>query len=115
MTRETLPAKPLLQTEDVNRGRSLSVRPFGMHHVRSRCRNVTPTTGRFWPGALSIFALGLKPGELKASARERTETGENLKGKAFPCGRARVSADPFCGGTPQRPESESADGFAVTG
>jgi len=26
-----------------------------------------------------------------------------------------VSADPFCGDTPQRPESESADGFSVTG
>jgi hypothetical protein len=26
-----------------------------------------------------------------------------MKGKAFPCGRAKVSADPFCGETPQRP------------
>ena len=38
-----------------------------------------------------------------------------LEGKAFPCGRAIVSADPFCGDTPQRPESESADGVSVTG
>ena len=28
---------------------------------------------------------------------------EGIKGKAFPCGRANVSADPFSGDTPQRP------------
>lgn len=39
-----------------------------------------------------------------------------LEGKAFLCHRVMpVSADPFCGDTPQRPESESADRFAVTG
>jgi hypothetical protein len=31
------------------------------------------------------------------------------EGKAFPCGRVSVSADPICGDTPQRPQSESAD------
>jgi len=29
------------------------------------------------------------------------------EGKAFPCARARVSGDPFCGDTPQRPECAS--------
>ena len=39
-----------------------------------------------------------------------------MEGKAFPSGRALVSAYPFCGETPQRPlQSESADGFSVTG
>jgi hypothetical protein len=38
-------------------------------------------------------------------------------GKAFPRGRADVSASPFCGaGRPQRPgESESEDEISVTG
>ena len=38
MTRETLPAKPLLQAEDMDRGRFLPERPFGMHHTRISCR-----------------------------------------------------------------------------
>lgn len=32
-----------------------------------------------------------------------------------PAAEPEVSADPFCGDTPQRPESESADGVSVTG
>ena len=35
--------------------------------------------------------------------------------KAFPWAKPVVLAYPFCGDTPQRPESESADGFSVTG
>src|SRR3546814_12344953 len=40
-----------------------------------------------------------------------------FEGKVFPCGRApRVSADPFCGETPQRPlRARVRTGFAVTG
>lgn len=37
------------------------------------------------------------------------------RGTPSPAAEPRVSADPFCGDTPQRPESESADRFAVTG
>ncbi len=36
-------------------------------------------------------------------------------GKAFPCGRAEISADPFCGRPLNAPEGESADGVSVTG
>ncbi len=35
--------------------------------------------------------------------------GRNLgarEGKAFPCGRAKVSADPFCGDIPATPREE---------
>ena len=39
-----------------------------------------------------------------------------LKGKAFPCVRASVSSDPFCGEIPATPpESESAHQVSVTG
>lgn len=40
-----------------------------------------------------------------------------LRGKVFPLAGASVAgAPPFCGETPQRPlQSESADGFSVTG
>jgi hypothetical protein len=36
-------------------------------------------------------------------------------GKAFPAAEPVVPATPFCGDTPQRPKSESADGFSATG
>ena len=39
----------------------------------------------------------------------------SVGGKAFPCGRAKVSPDPFCGDTPQRPRVRVRAGFAVTG
>jgi hypothetical protein len=49
-------------------------------------------------------------------SRDYSDTQSRIvKGKAFPCGRAMISADPFCGDTPQHPESESADGVSVTG
>jgi hypothetical protein len=38
------------------------------------------------------------------------------EGKAFPSCRAKVSADPFCGGTPQRPLKVRVQAkFSVTG
>jgi hypothetical protein len=36
-------------------------------------------------------------------------------GRPPPAAEPIVSADPFCEDTPQCPESESADGFSVTG
>ena len=36
-------------------------------------------------------------------------------GKPSPAAEPTVSADPFCGDTPQRPERKSADGISVTG
>ena len=38
-----------------------------------------------------------------------------MKGKLSPAAEPVVSADPFCGDTPQRPESERAAAVAVTG
>jgi len=40
-----------------------------------------------------------------------------FEGNAFPCGRAEVSADPFCGGRSPRnaPRGRVRTGFAVTG
>jgi hypothetical protein len=38
-----------------------------------------------------------------------------VRGKPSPADEPMVSADPFCGDTPQRPERESADGVSVTG
>jgi hypothetical protein len=37
------------------------------------------------------------------------------RGRPSPAAEPVVSPDPFCGDTPQRPESESADRFVVTG
>ena len=37
------------------------------------------------------------------------------RGRPSPAAEPVVLADPFYGDTPQRPESESADGFSVTG
>jgi len=39
----------------------------------------------------------------------------HLRGKPSPAAEPVVSADAFCGDTPQRPESESADWVFVTG
>jgi hypothetical protein len=49
-------------------------------------------------------------------SREYADTqSRTVKGKPSPAAKQFVSADPFCGDTPQRPESESADGVSVTG
>ena len=49
--------------------------------------------------------------QMQAAIRMRKSGGEGLPLRPS----LKVSADPFCGDTPQRPESESADGFSVTG
>jgi len=49
-----------------------------------------------------------------ASTSEAPEK-RRLRGRPSPAAEPIVSADPFCGDTPQRPESESADRVSVTG
>ena len=50
-----------------------------------------------------------------AKNTSRHSSAELWRGRPSLAAEPVVSADPFCGDTPQRPESESADGLSVTG
>ena len=53
---------------------------------------------------------------MSADWKLRDRDLEGLEGNAFPlAGAAVADAPPSAGTSPQRPESESADGFSVTG